>query len=139
MINEIFQIVGKVFADNEEQLNRKMQPVLLLLGEPKIYNKRITSGLVQPKKEFPSHITLMDNAGRTFTIKHVVSDGGTVELDKSTAGELDEWLNSQKTEDSQLKTVYIKALPDTPMGVIIDIKQILRKHYSLKVIMYGRR
>ena len=133
-INKIYQIAGKSFTDNEELLTLKKQPVLLLLGEAKNYREQTSNAGKSAETPLVS-IAFAGNTGkepRTFNIRNDDVIGYSLDLESSSVSELEEWLKNQKKGDFQYFRISIKASKDTPMGVITDIKQLLRDACQIK-------
>ena len=70
---------------------------------------------------------------RTFNIRKDDVIGYSLDLESSSVIELEEWIKSLKRRDFQYYTVSIRASGETPMGVITDLKQLLRNAYLLKI------
>ena len=131
-ITEILNIAGKIFEDNEALFKQKKQPVLLLFGLPKQYSTpRQTS--TTASENHPLAIAFMDKAGkelRSFAFETKNPINRSFDFDNAdTIHELKEWL---KNHDKLVHTVSIQASPETPMGIITDLKQALREIYALK-------
>lgn len=138
-INKIYQITGKVFADNEELFKQKKQPVLLILASPKAYgqprqNTTTVSG--NPTEKPLISITIIDNTSKescSFNFTNNIIVGSSLDLESSSIKKFEEWIKSHKRGDFQYCTVSIRASGETPMGVITDLKQLLRNAYMQKV------
>ena len=83
-------------------------------------------------------ISVIDNTGkelRTFQFEDKDTDvSGSFALDNADPiNDMKEWFNNRKKEDFRHLTVTIKAHPETNMGVVIDLKALLRSFFSLKV------
>ena len=121
---EILNIVGKAFNEQKNSDNQKNQPTLLQFGGP-------------PKKYSPKNIS--DNSPKTsqFSVTFIDKDN---ELRSFTLGnqnhtqfinEIKEWLENQK--DAQNLTTNVETPINTPMGLIFDLKTILRENNALKI------
>jgi len=132
--NKILNIVGQIFIENEELFKQKNQPVLLYKEVPKMYQPKVSSSGNSTETQ-SLFLSFMDGAGkelRSFTFENKNPVNGSIDLDyRDTFDELKEWLISQK--DNKLLTLSIKASPETPMGVITDLKQLFRDIYALKI------
>ena len=127
VVNDIFQLVGKVFTENEALLRQKKQPVLLIVDDPKTY--RAPNAAVIPNENLSIYILVKDNTGKelqSFKITNLVEPGSSKNLDYHFFSELEGWLKTQKKEDLQFLTAYIRASPDTKMGIIADFKYLFR-------------
>ena len=132
MVDKIYQIARKVFVDNEECLKQKKQPVLFFYEEPGMYYGKQIPGSGSPvDTETPLiYMSALDETGKVlFCIIIEIKDKNS--LDTSTSVELNKALNYLKKEGYQ--NVSIKASSDVRMGVINDIKEILRTNFALKV------
>ena len=101
---------------------------------PKSYREQASNAGKSAETSLVS-IAFAGNAGkepRTFNIRKDDVIGYSLDLESSSVSELEEWLNNQKKEEFQYFRISIKASKDTPMGVITDIKQLLRNAYLLK-------
>jgi beta-lactamase regulating signal transducer with metallopeptidase domain len=138
-VNEIFQMIGKIFADNEEQFSRKKQPVLLLLGESKNYgqlSKNTNTVTETPTDTIQVSIMFIDNKGkevRSFKLGNEEAATVLSNPDNDFVKDLKQWMSTQEKEPNQFATVYIKANQNPPMGIITDIKEILRSFFALKI------
>ena len=132
MVAKIYQIVGKVFADNETLLKQKEQPVLLFYEEPQTYHGKQISGSGSPADtEKPQiDISVLDETGKAL-LAFIIELKDKNSLDTGTSGELNKALNYLIKDGYQNCTVLIKVSPNERMGVINDIKEILRNHYEL--------
>jgi len=127
VVNDIFQLVGKVFTENEALLRQKKQPVLLIVDDPK--TDRAQNAAVIPNENLSIYILVKDNTGKelqSFKITNLVEPGSSKNLDYHFFSELEGWLKTQKKEDLQFLTAYIRASPDTKMGIIADFKYLFR-------------
>jgi len=134
-IYKIFSIVGKVFNDNEELLKQKKQPVLLHWVEPKSY-KLVTSVSGNKNETYPVHISFFKSGEEprnyTFTYKNAVQSSFVLD-NAETINEIKELISSLKEDELKNITTSIKAHADTPIGVIMGIKQLLRELHCLKM------
>ena len=81
--------------------------------------------------------SIEDGAGqkiRTFTFDNINFVNGLYALEYADSiNELKELLKNMLDEKSKFQTVAIHADNDTPMGIITDLKQLLREQYALKI------
>ena len=89
-----------------------------------------------PTEKYSVFIAFIDATGkevRSFTLdnKEPVSDSFPLDHTEF-INEIQEWLKSPGGE-SPFSTVSIKASHNTTMGVITDLKQVLRDYYALKI------
>ena len=131
----IFNIVGKIFEENKALFKQKNQPVLLLFGVPR-NNGKTTSIADPPSETYLVDIAFIDKEGkkiRSFTLdnKEPVSDLSA--LDHSGfINEITEWIKSPKG-GKRFYSIELKVQAEIPMGIISDIKDVLRKYYALKI------
>ena len=119
---EIFNIAGKIFDENKALFEQKNQPVLLHFGTPRNY--RISTSIsANPTETYLISIAVMDDTGkelRSFTLPVGVDHTEFI-------NEIKAWLKSPGGE-SPFSTLSIKASHNTTMGVITDLKQVLRDY-----------
>ena len=139
-INKIMQIVGDVFAQNEELFKQKKQPALLFFrihGEYNTLKLSINSVSEDLTDTHRVSFSFEDGTGqkiRTFTFDNINSVNGLYALEHTDSiNELRKLLKNMLDEKSKFKTVSILADSDTPMGIITDLKQLLREQYALKI------
>ena len=132
---EIFNIVGKIFDENKALLKQKNQPVLLLYGNSR--NSGISASISVDSIETHSvFIAFMDDSGkelRSFILEKKYPGSDLFAFDHAGFfNDIKEWLKSLKGE-RPYTTVAIKASTNTPMGIITDLKVILRNDYGLRI------
>jgi len=132
---EIFNIVGKIFEEKEELFKQKNQPVLLLFGIPR--NNGISATISgTPSETYPVYIAFIDKEGkkiRSFALENKDPVIGSFALEHARfINEITEWLKSPKG-GKHFYSIELNVHSDIPMGVITDIKDVLRKYYALKI------
>ena len=98
--------------------------------------QNMTSVSIEPTDEPLISLEFVDNTGkklRSFNFTNNVIVGSSLDLESSSIRKLEEWIKSHKRGDFQYCTVSIRASGETPMGVITDLKQLLRNAYLLKI------
>ena len=121
---EILNIVGKAFSEQQNSDKQNNQPSLLQFGGPPMnYSQNALSGNSPETRQFS--VTFIDNdiEIHSFTLEN---KSYTVYIN-----EIKEWLKKQK--DIQHFTTNVYAPSNTSMGLIIDLKTILRESNVLKI------
>lgn len=123
MVDKVFQITGKVFADYADALKAKQQPPLLYYATPKNIGAagvKVNYQLSDSQQSFIQMTATSGDSTRTVLIYPDDSKESITEKIKSLPAQ----------NDNKYVTVSLKASPDTPMGNIIDLKNILREVYA---------
>jgi hypothetical protein len=99
-----------------------------------------TSDSESATETYPVYLSVIDDAtGKElcsfkFENKNVVDRSSfTIDYADESINKLKEWFISQKKENFQYYTMNISADPETPMGVITDLKEIIRDAYLLNL------
>jgi len=100
---------------------------------PSINQNTTVSISVDPTETHSVFISFVDDTDkelRSFTLDNKIPETDSFALD--IAG-LEEWLKSQIEGERPFSTVSIKASPSTPMGLITDLKMVLKDYYALQI------
>ena len=111
--NKIIQIVGSIFAENEELLKRKKQPALFLVRIPSDYSMRFNYSFTKKETEsYKMSFSFLDDANRevrTFTFDNVSKFNDLLLPDHANVvSELKEWVKNLHSEMSTLNSVSIR-------------------------------
>jgi len=139
-INKIMQIVRDVYTQNEELFKQKKQPTLLFFSPPHDFftlKLSITPVSENSTETYRITFSFVDNASqelRSFTFDNITLVNSIYALEHDDSiNDIKEWLINMRDEKPTYKTVCISAHSNTPMGIIIDLKQLLRENYALRV------
>ncbi|GHV47246.1 hypothetical protein FACS1894181_00300 [Bacteroidia bacterium] len=116
-VDKILGIVGTTFANNQETLGKRNQQPLFLFGDRKSFKGKLSN----------SHhvkVNIYDGTGNriaAFDVDNQASIGG-----------MRKQLKSISFDGKGNSAINIIANPDTPMGMITDVKQAFRDFIGIK-------